>query len=109
MQRGEIMLKSEILPVGSVVLLKNSTKRLMIIGLLQAKPEDMKRVYDYCGCVYPEGYMNPNNIYLFDAEQIEKVYYRGLVDEEQKAFETRIREILPKIYESQRKAEADKG
>lgn len=102
------MLKSEILPVGSVVLLKNSIKRLMIIGLLQAKPEDMKRVYDYCGCVYPEGYMNPNNIYLFDEEQIDKVYYKGYMDEEQEAFELRVREILPKIYGSQSKAEGNK-
>ena len=35
--------------------------------------------------------------------------YDQFNEEEQKAFETRIREILPKIYESQRKAEADKG
>lgn len=95
------MLKSEILPIGSVVLLKNSTKKLMIMGLLQARPEDMKRVYDYCGCVYPEGYMNPNNLYLFDEEQIERICYRGFVDGEQEDFLNRVREILPKIYGSQ--------
>ena len=99
------MLKSEILPVGSVVLLKNSTRKLMIMGLLQAKPEDMKRVYDYCGCVYPEGYMNPNNVYLFDEEQIERIYYRGFVNGEQEEFEKRVREILPKIYGSPVKTE----
>jgi len=101
------MLKSEILPVGSVVLLKNSTKKLMIMGLLQAKPEDTKRVYDYCGCVYPEGYMNSNNLYLFDEEQIERIYYRGFVDSEQEDFVNRVREILPKIYGARGKTEGN--
>ena len=101
------MLKSEILPIGSVVLLKNSTKKLMIMGLLQARPEDMKRVYDYCGCVYPEGYMNPNNLYLFDEEQIERICFKGFADGEQEDFVNRVREILPKIYGSQGKTEGN--
>ena len=40
------------LPIGSVVLLKNANKRLMIYGRLQ-KAEDSDSVRDYIGCLYP--------------------------------------------------------
>ncbi len=89
------MITKEILPVGSVVLLKNSTKKLMIMGVLQAKPDHLDQVYDYCGCLYPEGYMSADRIYLFNEDQIETLYYPGYHNEEQDAFEARLREILP--------------
>lgn len=85
---------NELLPIGSVVLLKESEKRLMVMGFCQAKPEDTSVVYDYCGCLYPEGYMDADNIYLFNHEQVEQVYSIGYIDEEQLAFRPRVSEIL---------------
>ena len=61
---------NDLLPIGSVVLLNDSEKRVMIMGFCQAKPEDTTKVYDYCGCLYPEGYMDSEHIYLFNHEQI---------------------------------------
>ena len=86
--------KIGLLPAGSVVLLSDSAKRVMIMGYLQARPEDKEKVYDYCGCLYPEGYMEADKIYLFDHEQIEKIYALGYIDEEQFAF----REQLERAY-----------
>ena len=45
-----------VLPIGSVVLLKNSTKKLMIMGFAQVAAENQEKVYDYVGCVFPEGF-----------------------------------------------------
>ncbi|MDO4647566.1 MAG: DUF4176 domain-containing protein [Eubacteriales bacterium] len=81
------------LPVGSVVLLKNSTKRLMVTGFLQANPAERENVFDYCGCLYPEGYQDGNHVYLFQEDMIEKVYAVGYMDEEQFAFAEKLSEI----------------
>ena len=53
-----------LLPIGTVVLLKNSTKKLMIIGLCQAEADDPDSIWDYCGCVFPEGYLGPEKMYM---------------------------------------------
>ncbi len=78
------MLK-EFLPIGSVVLLKGAKKRLMICGRIQIETSTQK-VYDYSGCLYPEGIINVHEMYLFQQEDIERVYFIGLQDEEEFAF-----------------------
>lgn len=69
------------LPIGSVVLLKGSKKRVMIIGVKQ-KQVGTDKIWDYSGCLYPEGVVDPNRLYLFDTEQIERLYFIGLQDGE---------------------------
>lgn len=44
----------DLLPIGSVVTLKEGTKKLMIIGRLQQNVNTQK-IYDYAGCLWPEG------------------------------------------------------
>lgn len=90
-----------LLPIGSVVLLKESEKRLMVIGFCQAKPEDTSKVYDYCGCLYPEGYLDAEKIYLFNHGQIEKVYSVGYMDEEQFQVSDRVLDALSQIRENE--------
>ena len=55
----------ELLPVGSIVLLKGGTKKTMIMGVLQTDEEHPETVYDYMGIPYPEGYMGEESVYLF--------------------------------------------
>ena len=43
-----------LLPIGSVVLLKGGVKRLMIYGVRQTDKKDNTE-YDYIGVLYPEG------------------------------------------------------
>ena len=80
---------SELLPIGSVVLLKGGGKRLMVFGVMQRNPEDNK-LYDYIGCLYPEGFAGAEHNYLFNKEDIQQVEFAGLADEEHNQFRTRL-------------------
>lgn len=77
------------LPIGSVVLLKNSQKRIMIVGVKQ-KQVDSEKVWDYSACLYPEGILDPDRLFLFDAEQIERLYFIGFQDGEGLEFQNRL-------------------
>lgn len=94
---------SGFLPIGSVVLLKNSTKRVMIIGVLQQQTRDdgKKVIWDYSGCYYPEGYMGADKCFLFDTDQIEKIYAVGYQDEEQFAFKERVDQLRGQLLEQE--------
>lgn len=52
-------------------MLKGAEKRIMIIGIGQKQAETNK-VWDYAGCVFPQGYIAPDKVLLFNHEQIEK-------------------------------------
>ena len=73
------------LPIGSVVLLKNGRKKIMIYGRKQMHVETCEE-WDYVACLYPEGNINEEFMYLFNHDQIDKVYYLGYEDEEEKRF-----------------------
>lgn len=84
-------MKSTYLPIGSVVLLKNGKKRVMIYGRrVRANGED--KVFDYLGCLYPEGALNSKDVVLFDHEQIQMVYFIGFQDLEEIA----LRQVIAK-------------
>lgn len=78
------------LPIGTVVLLKNGKKRVMITGFLVSS--DGKTVYDYAGCMYPEGVVSSTEALVFNHDQIENIYHMGLIDEEEKQFKERLKE-----------------
>ncbi len=82
------------LPIGTVVMLKGGTKRAMITGFCSVAGDDSSKVYDYSGCVFPEGYVSSNQVCLFDHNQIEKVYHMGLVDDEEQAFKTKLKGLM---------------
>ena len=73
------------LPIGSVVLLKNGRKKIMIYGRKQMHVETGEE-WDYLACLYPEGNINEEFMYLFNHDQIDKVNYLGYEDEEEKRF-----------------------
>src|SRR5690554_5154827 len=79
--------EGEMLPLGSVVLLKGGTKKIMIVGRVQLKNDDNeKTIYDYSASYYPEGIIDPKELFLFNNENIDKVYFRGYEDEEELDF-----------------------
>lgn len=69
------------LPIGTVVLLKGGLKKVMITGYSSISEEGSDKVYDYNGCIFPEGLME-NVFCLFDASQIEEVFFKGLENDE---------------------------
>lgn len=76
----------KILPLGSVVLLNGGTKKVMIIGYCMKTPEKPNKIFDYCGCVFPEGVLRSDITCVFDHEQIQQVYFSGYENDETSAF-----------------------
>lgn len=85
---------NRVLPIGTVVLLSGATKRLMILGYHRTSAENPDKIYDYCGCVYPDGYLSPEQTAVFDHEQIERIYALGLQNDEEKLFQDKLRNII---------------
>ncbi len=85
----------DLLPIGSVVLLKGGEKRIMICGRIQTKAED-NIIYDYSACIYPQGIVNPDNMYFFNRDAIETVFFIGFQDKEELTFR---HEVLDKLGE----------
>ncbi len=83
------------LPLGTVVMLKGASKRLMITGFCTMAAEEAEGVmYDYSGCMYPEGIISSDQTALFNHDQIDKIYHLGLVDQEEKDFKIKLNQLL---------------
>ena len=91
---NEQLIKEKFLPLGTVVLLKNGTKRIMINGFCTIDANNQTKMYDYSGVLFPEGALSSDQILLFDHEQIDKVFHMGLVDDEEIEFKKKLEEIL---------------
>lgn len=85
------------LPIGTVVLLKNATKRVMIIGYCKYKMGDDETIYDYAGVAYPEGFMSPETTALFNHEQIDRIYALGFQNEARFAFEEKLHAAIDEV------------
>lgn len=84
----------ELLPIGSVVGIKDTDKKLMIIGIKQ-KNVDSGETFDYSGVMYPEGNLGPEYQYLFNSDVVAEVYFMGYESEERDYFINN----LKKVYE----------
>lgn len=84
----------ELLPIGSVVMLKNAKKPLMIFGIKQMSTETDSEEFDYIGVMYPEGNIGQNFQYLFNHKDIIDVLFTGYETEERQKF----LEELEKVY-----------
>ncbi len=78
----------DLLPIGSVVLLRNGEKKLMVIGIMQSDGKGRNKAnYDYLGELYPEGHLGEGvHQYLFNHEDIDQVIFRGYEDAERAEF-----------------------
>ncbi len=94
----------EFLPIGSVVILKNATKKVMVIGYCSMTPEQKDKLFDYTGCLYPEGLLSSDQICLFDHEQIDKTFFTGYEDDEEKDFNKKLVDNYDQIVEESKKA-----
>lgn len=86
-----------LLPVGSVVLLKGANKRVMVIGRIQVMKGD-PTVYDYVSCPYPEGLIDADELYFFNRDDIERVYFIGFQDPEELQFRAERLAPLSELY-----------
>jgi len=88
------------LPIGSIVILRESMKTIMIYGRQQFHAET-STVYDYVACLYPEGNIDEAHTYLFDHNQIHEVVFTGYINNDEKNFlfflEEEIKELTEEI------------
>lgn len=84
-----------LLPIGSVVRLKEGTKKLMIFGVKQTHGETGV-TYDYAGVLYPEGNVGAEYQVLFNHDQIEEINFKGYETEERERFMEQLERILSK-------------
>lgn len=82
------------LPIGSVVLLEGATKRIMITGFCVTPNDNPEKMFDYSGCLYPEGVLTSDQVALFNHNQIKQVFALGYSDEEEKSFKEKLKEEL---------------
>ena len=76
----------ELLPIGSIVLLEEGEKRLMISGIMQSDASGNGEEYDYVGVLYPEGHIGDQFQYLFNHKDISEIIFRGFEDDERVEF-----------------------
>lgn len=86
----------QIFPIGSVVLLKGATKRVMICGRFQKREGD-ETLYDYSACPFPDGLNDPRKMVLFQNEDIAEVYFIGFQDPEELQYRDAIRKKLGEL------------
>ncbi|WP_311773335.1 DUF4176 domain-containing protein [Listeria booriae] len=88
-QINNTLIGKRYLPLGSVVLLKEGKKELMIYGRKQRDVET-KKFFDYAACLYPEGHISKDHIIVFNHESIEKVLFEGLSNDVNKLYEEKV-------------------
>ena len=84
----------EYLPLGSVVTLKKSSKKMIIIGRCQIC-NDVQ--YDYSACLFPEGYIGKDRLYVFNSDDVDTLYYVGMQNDEEFAFRKVLQEADEKL------------
>ena len=77
---------TELLPIGSIVYLKEGIRKLMIIGYKVAKKDNPDLFYDYIGVLYPEGFASEHGYLLFNHNDINDLVFTGYNNSERQDF-----------------------
>ena len=80
------------LPIGTVVTLKEATKKVMITGYLPMS--DDNKMFDYNACTYPEGILATDKTLAFNHDKIGTINYMGFNDDEYKNFDKSLKELV---------------
>lgn len=74
-------MEEKYLPIGSIVKLKNNDNEIMIAGYYSVEYNDMVEIYDYLGCLYPEGLLLKNDFISFNHDDIANCVFKGFENE----------------------------
>ncbi len=76
-----------LLPLGSIVYLKEGTVKTMIINrAIIVEINGQERMFEYEGCLYPMGSEEKKD-FFFNSEQIDRVVFKGYADEDEERFQ----------------------
>lgn len=91
------MSQQAFLPIGTIVILKGSEKKMMIVSRLVITSIEEEVVYfEYGACAYPEG-MVGDTVRYFNSDEIVHVVHHGFADGEDVALQERLIEVLEHI------------
>lgn len=106
--------EEKFLPVGTVVILKNGKRELMITSYCvmpagevydKSGQIDVKgQMFDYGACLYPEGLITSEQLFVFNHEQIDRICYKGYETDKQKEFSNMLKSESGRIQEEMKKA-----
>ncbi|MBR3165720.1 MAG: DUF4176 domain-containing protein [Lachnospiraceae bacterium] len=99
----------ELLPVGSVVRLKNAVRKAVIMGCMQQVTRGEGKgkapeVYDYMAVPFPEGYLGKGTVFLFNEEDIEEVCFTGYENSESKGY----MELIGTVFDAAQKGAGER-
>ena len=80
-------MQNKYLPIGTIVTLNRSNKKMMIIGYHIPIFEGKLTIYDYAGCPYPEGMLQLSGFSTFRYEDITNVDFLGYMNDEYRMFQ----------------------
>lgn len=84
----------EFLPLGSIVLLKGGTSKLIIVARgLQVKYDGEDKFFDYGAAIYPKG-IDGDRLAYFNADAIAKVIFHGYADDDDKTIVENINRFI---------------
>lgn len=87
----------ELLPLGSVVQLKNGNQKVMItVRLPLYNNRGEIGYFDYGSCLFPNG-QTDQKTYFFNNSDIEKVFFKGYIDESEESFQKKYKKQLKDI------------
>ncbi|GAB2025561.1 DUF4176 domain-containing protein [Lactovum odontotermitis] len=92
------MNKDHILPLGTVVTLKNGDIKLMIVGRAQLfNNEGTIGYFDYSALAYPQGVVSESEYAFFNDEDIEELLFEGYRDMEEEEFASSYEERISQV------------
>ena len=99
LQNEEFTPKEDLLPLGSIVSVKGSKRKLMITGFY-ITPKNENKMHDYLGCIWPEGILDTSKSIVFNNDRISILHAKGYTNEEEQKFKEKLKTIHEKILNS---------
>ena len=93
-------MENNLLPIGSVVLLKDGKKKVMITGFYVMSEKNQDVVYDYSACLYPEGILSSEQNFMFNHDKIVEICFMGYITDEEKEFKQNLKNAISQIENS---------
>lgn len=81
---------TELLPIGTVVLIEAIVQPIMIYGRMQQQADQEEKVWEYVACPYPQGHISDETNVFFNHEQIKQVIFKGFESEGEKLMKEKL-------------------
>ena len=96
-------MEEKYLPLGSVVMLKEGKKEIMITGYLTIPKDNPNVMYDYSAVLYPEGEIDSDQVLAFNIADIDKIIFRGYQTDAEKEYVAKLDALRDKYFQERKK------